>query len=228
MFHTGVPYFGYTEQEVKEVFTALYPRLCAYIDGVIGRGDLGDDIIQEIFYKFLRRRPCLDRAKVPSYLFSMAHNECLNWLRRNKILYNSVDLNKLQESRAWETLALCDFLDAPNDSPLATLLIEEVLALCDRLRARLREIPGVRILCDDGQAHMAITSIVVPGHDGGALADALDAADIAVRAGLHCAPAVHAWLGTLQSGAIRFSPGLYNTAQEMDDTALLLARLLQA
>ena len=64
--------------------------------------------------------------------------------------------------------------------------IEEYeLALCDRLRARLREIPGVRILCDDGQTHMAITSIVVPGHDGGALADALDAADIAVRAGLH-------------------------------------------
>ena len=30
--------------------------------------------------------------------------------------------------------------------------IEEYeLALCDRLRARLREIPGVRILCDDGQ-----------------------------------------------------------------------------
>ena len=93
---------------------------------------------------------------------------------------------------------------------------------------QVREIPGVRILCDEGQAHMAITSIVVPGHDGGALADALDAADIAVRAGLHCAPAVHAWLGTLQSGAIRFSPGLYNTAQEIDDTALLLARLLQA
>ncbi len=50
MFHTGVPYFGYTEQEVKEVFTALYPRLCAYIGGVTGRGDLGDDVIQEIFY----------------------------------------------------------------------------------------------------------------------------------------------------------------------------------
>ena len=133
MFHSGDPYFGYTEQEVKEVFTALYPRLCAYINGVTDRGDLCDDIIQEIFYKFLRRRPYLDRAKVPSYLFSMAHNECLNWLRQNKILYNSVDLARLQESRAWETLAMSDFLDAPNDSPLATLLIEEVLALCDRL-----------------------------------------------------------------------------------------------
>ena len=63
----------------------------------------------------------------------MAHNECLNWLRQNKILYNSVDLARLQESRSWETLAMSDFLDAPNDSPLATLLIEEVLALCDRL-----------------------------------------------------------------------------------------------
>ena len=133
MFHSGDPYFGYTEQEVKEVFTALYPRLCAYINGVTDRGDLCDDIIQEIFYKFLRRRPYLDRAKVPSYLFSMAHNECLNWLRQNKILYNSVDLARLQESRSWETLAMSDFLDAPNDSPLATLLIEEVLALCDRL-----------------------------------------------------------------------------------------------
>ena len=51
---------------------------------------------------------------------------------------------------------------------------------------------------------------------------------LALRAGLHCAPTVHAWLGTLQSGAIRFSPGLYNTAQEMDDTVLLLARLVQA
>ena len=33
----------------------------------------------------------------------------------------------------WETLAMRDFLDAPNESPLATLLVEEVLALCDRL-----------------------------------------------------------------------------------------------
>ena len=106
MFYSGTTYFGYTEREVKEVFTALYPRLCAYVNGVTDRRDLADDIIQEIFYKFLKRRPCLDRAKVPAYLFSMAHNECLNWLRQNKILYNSVDLNKLQETRVWETLAM--------------------------------------------------------------------------------------------------------------------------
>ena len=135
MFHVKVPYFGYTEQEVKEVFMTLYPRLCAYIKGVTGgRGDLCDDIIQDIFYKFLRRRPYLDRSKVPSYLFSMAHNMCLNWLRQNKIIYNSIDLNKLQKTNSWETIAASDFLSAKDPvSPLSTLLIEEVLAFCDRL-----------------------------------------------------------------------------------------------
>lgn len=133
MFSSAAPYFEYTEQEVKEVFMTLYPRLCAYINGVTDRADLADDIIQEVFYKFLKRRPYLSRSKVAAYLFSMAHNECLNLLRRRKILFNSVDLDKLKESRAWETIAMSDFVDAPDNSPLATLLIEEVLALCDRL-----------------------------------------------------------------------------------------------
>lgn len=135
MFHDKVPYFGYTEQEVKEVFMTLYPRLCAYIKGVTaGRDDLCDDIIQEIFYKFLRRRPCLERSKVPAYLFSMAHNTCLNCLRQNKIVYNNLDLNNLQENSAWETIASCDFMDAANSvPPLASLLVEDVLAFCDQL-----------------------------------------------------------------------------------------------
>lgn len=100
-------------------------------------------------------------------------------------------------------------------------------ALNERLRAHLREIPEVRILCDDAPAHVGITSITIPGHDSSALADSLSAAGIAVRAGLHCAPSVHAWLGTLESGAIRFAPGLYNTEEEIDATALLLSRLLR-
>ncbi len=37
---------------------------------------------------------------------------------------------------------------------------------------------------------------------------------IAVRGGLHCAPGVHRFLGTLNIGAVRVSPGLMNTAAE--------------
>lgn len=133
MFHSVDAYFEYTEREVKEVFTTLYPRLCAYINGVTNRAGVAEDIVQEVFYKFLKRRPYLSRTKVAAYLFSMAHNECLNLLRRNKILFNTIDLDRLKESRVWETLAMRDFLDAPNDSPMSTLLIEEVLKLCSQL-----------------------------------------------------------------------------------------------
>ena len=106
--------------------------------------------------------------------------------------------------------------------------IEEYeLSLCDRLRARLREIPGVRILCDDGQAHMAITSIVVPGHDGGALADALDAADIAVRAGLHCAPLAHRTAGTLETGTVRISPSVFTSAWQVERFAAEVQQIVR-
>ena len=42
----------------------------------------------------------------------------------------------------------------------------------------------------------------------------LDEQGIAVRGGLHCAPGVHRFLGTLNIGAVRVSPGLMNTAAE--------------
>lgn len=140
MFLSETPYFEYTEQEVKEVFTTLYPRLCAYINSVTNRANLTDDIIQEVFYKFLKRRPYLSRNKVAAYIFSMAHNECLNLLRNNKILYNSIDMTQLKESKARETLAMHDFLDTPGDSPLASLLIEDVLALCNQLPAQTAQV----------------------------------------------------------------------------------------
>ena len=70
-----------------------------------------------------------------------------------------------------------------------------------------------------------MTSIVPRKGDSGELADALDASGVAVRSGLHCASAIHAWLGTLESGAVRFSPGPFTTQDDVDDACALVARL---
>jgi selenocysteine lyase/cysteine desulfurase len=40
--------------------------------------------------------------------------------------------------------------------------------------------------------------------------------NIAVRAGLHCAPLVHERLGTAPNGAIRFSMGISNSIDSID------------
>ena len=100
-------------------------------------------------------------------------------------------------------------------------------ALNERLRRQLRDVPGLTMLGDDSVQRVGITSIVPAHGDSGALADALDATGVAVRAGLHCAPAIHAWLGTMESGAVRFSPGVFSTERDVDDAAALTRRLLR-
>jgi len=50
--------------------------------------------------------------------------------------------------------------------------------------------------------------------DAGAILD--DSFEIAIRPGLHCAPYAHRQLGTFPVGAVRISPGPFNTADEVD------------
>ena len=48
-------------------------------------------------------------------------------------------------------------------------------------------------------------------------AEALNNAGFALRGGLHCAPSAHKALGTLPTGAIRFSPSAFNKRQEVKE-----------
>ena len=59
------------------------------------------------------------------------------------------------------------------------------------------------------------------------MADTLARQGFAIRAGLHCAPAMHQWLGTTQTGACRASVGIYNTEEEVDRFAGAVARLMR-
>ncbi len=101
-------------------------------------------------------------------------------------------------------------------------------SLNERLRRQLEAIPGLRLLGDAAAPRVGITAVVPSGGDSAALADALDATGVAVRGGLHCAPAMHSYLGTMKSGAVRFSVGAFNTEREIDDAAALVARLMRA
>ena len=101
-------------------------------------------------------------------------------------------------------------------------------ALNERLRRQLADIRGLTILGSEHAPRVGITAVVPAGGDSAALSDALDASGVAVRGGLHCAPAMHSYLGTMRSGAVRFSPGPFNTEQDIDDAAALTARLMRS
>lgn len=68
----------------------------------------------------------------------------------------------------------------------------------------------------DAKRRVGTVSINIEGYepsDVGSILD--DSFNIAVRPGLHCAPYIHKRLGTFPSGAVRISPGVFNTEDEL-------------
>ena len=82
----------------------------------------------------------------------------------------------------------------------------------------LASLPGVELfLPAEMSQHHGVVSFAVDGAEPQALETVLGARDIAVRAGLHCAPWAHEFMGTLvRGGAVRVSPGYFNVAGDVE------------
>ncbi len=73
---------------------------------------------------------------------------------------------------------------------------------------------------------VGLVSVVVPGKDSADIASVLHQKyKIATRAGLHCSPLAAARFGILDKGSVRFSPGVFNTPEEMEYAARALSSL---
>jgi cysteine desulfurase family protein len=97
------------------------------------------------------------------------------------------------------------------------------VALLDHLLQGLRALPGVRIYGPAmAERHGGAVSFTVEDLDLAEIGYLLDDTyKICVRTGLHCAADAHRTIGTLPSGTIRVSPGLFNTPADIE--ALLTA-----
>ncbi|NCB31170.1 MAG: aminotransferase class V-fold PLP-dependent enzyme [Clostridia bacterium] len=84
--------------------------------------------------------------------------------------------------------------------------------LMERFYERVKEIPGVTVYGDFSRDRAAIVALNIRDYDSGAVSDELsETYGIATRPGAHCAPRMHAALGTTEQGAVRFSFGWFNT-----------------
>jgi len=79
----------------------------------------------------------------------------------------------------------------------------------------LGSIDGVIIHSPPPQG-VPVLTCSISGMDATAVGEILDGDyQIAVRTGLHCAPLVHETLGTVETGAVRFSPGPFNSREDI-------------
>jgi cysteine desulfurase family protein len=79
----------------------------------------------------------------------------------------------------------------------------------------LSKIPGVSVYkASDEAAQAGVLSFTIANKDCETAAEELNSLGAAVRAGMHCAPLAHKSAGTYQTGTIRASFGVYNTAED--------------
>ncbi len=85
-----------------------------------------------------------------------------------------------------------------------------------------------RVIADkQGEGRVGLVSINVPGFAPSEAAAILDEQfDIAVRAGLHCAPYAHKHLGTFPEGTVRFSAGFLTTMEDVRGAAAALDEIV--
>nr|NLI49844.1 aminotransferase class V-fold PLP-dependent enzyme [Propionibacterium sp.] len=92
------------------------------------------------------------------------------------------------------------------------------IALTRRLLTGLAGIEGVTVHGPgDAERQTATVSFTLAGRDPAEVGLLLEEEhDVLCRVGLHCAPAAHRTLGTFPSGTIRFAPGVFTTAEDVD------------
>jgi selenocysteine lyase/cysteine desulfurase len=120
-------------------------------------------------------------------------------------------------------LAAVRYMHERGVAPLAARRRE----MAERLRGGVAEIPG---FCIYGPTQprerlsiLSITHMRLPIDE---LAKKLDERGVACRHGLHCAPAAHAFLGTLASGGtVRLSPGPFTEPSDVETTLATLREI---
>jgi cysteine desulfurase family protein len=97
-------------------------------------------------------------------------------------------------------------------------ILEHERKLVERLFNGLKEIPNLEIYGSvNPDEKLGLVCFNVGDIDPYKITSKLDEDfGIMVRAGLHCAPQAHRILGTGERGAVRVSPGLFNTEEHID------------
>ncbi|MDF2567723.1 MAG: cysteine desulfurase family protein [Oscillospiraceae bacterium] len=92
------------------------------------------------------------------------------------------------------------------------------LGLCQLLYEELLTIPEVKFYIHNlKKGHkVPVLSFNVDGYNSTEVATYLSDSGFALRAGLHCAPTAHEYLGTKDIGCVRFSPSDFNEAFEVE------------
>ncbi len=126
-------------------------------------------------------------------------------------------------------VALGGGVDFVNKHGKEKILAHE-LELCRLFCTNAKKL-GVKIyndITEKNESHYApVVSFNIGEGDSADTAALLSKYGFYMRGGLHCAPMAHKKLGTLDSGTVRFSPSIFNTAGEVNKLIFVIEKIMR-
>jgi RNA polymerase sigma-70 factor (ECF subfamily) len=100
IFKSGGNYAELTPKEYQEVFDQFYNNIRGYIYFKCGDQDLAEDLAQDTFIKLWENRSKIDRSTVKSYLYTIAGNLTINYLKRQQLKYKFVNQSEQRTEKS--------------------------------------------------------------------------------------------------------------------------------
>ena len=148
--------------EERELFCCLIERyeapLRRYLKRIMpGIADETDDVLQEIFIKvYVHARGFDTRMSFSSWIYRIAHNEAVSWLRKKKARLETVDLGDD------ECATFLTSMEVARDSRESRLAKDEVSRVLAQMSEKYRTVLVLRYL--EGKTYDEIGDILeVPG-----------------------------------------------------------------
>ncbi len=89
----------------KKFYNTFYPSLCLFVLEFVKVSDVSSDLAQEAFIKYWNKKCDFSTVnEVKSYLYTIAKNSSLNYLRSKKVVYEFEQKNKENECFVEETI----------------------------------------------------------------------------------------------------------------------------
>lgn len=86
------------EYALKVLFDRYFDPLCVFSAKITNQQYLAEEAVADVFIELWKRRNYLDiSVNVKAYLFKMARNNSLNYLRKNNLLNESLDEKNLKQ-----------------------------------------------------------------------------------------------------------------------------------
>lgn len=125
--------------EFETMFKQYYPRLCNYASRFVRDREMAADIVQECFMRFYEKRYDVVDISLPSMLFIMVRNACINNLKHSA-LYEMQSISYLDNLGGEERLYHVDFAISPEEKLLYEELKEQISKAIDTLPEKCRQV----------------------------------------------------------------------------------------